>query len=763
MTPTRFALARPWLVLIMAAMLALAAVTQLFDPVTLTPRFDVDPSMNALLPQDSAANAIYARAQRYFDDDDSLLVALIGERPLGAAELAALERFTRHVERVPGVTGVDSLANAIAIEIGVDTTRIDPYLRQLPADDTAAAHLLARATADPLVGGRLLADDGSAALSVVHFAAGLGSVELLQRVDAIVAIAQNEAGLLDVVVSGPLRVRLEVGRILRADLYRVIPLAIGATLLVAALGFRSLRGVVLPVSSNLIATLLTCAAFIAAGHQPDFVTVMLAPVVYVIGFAYAVHMVTEFDRQLGSDGNHAAAARAVSEVSVPLAVTALTTSVAFAALCTSDIASIRVFGLFTALGVVLAWGSTLIVVPAGLVILPARRHAAPGAADALGRAMARRIMAWRRTIVCTGAVLGVLSLVAAARVQVDTAVLRNFSPDSAVHGQFERLAEHFAGPVPLRVMLTVENPHTFRQPDALSAVAALDAWLEAQPEIGGVYSLADYVAALFRAVAPDQARVSVLPQNERLAAHVLLAAGGDAVRRFADPSFSSTMLHVRSDALSTAAVNALGARITQRLATLPAGITGEVTGTTYLTARSVDAIARGQVASLGAACLAIFAVLALAFRSLTVGALALIPNALPVLFYFGLLGVIPIALSLTTSLVACAVFGIAIDDTVHFFTRFRREAARHGDTENALAATLAGVVRPVSLTTLAVGAGFLSLGVSELRSQAEFGLLAAATLSCAWALDVTFTPALCHLANRARRSATLAPDQRLAP
>jgi predicted RND superfamily exporter protein len=136
------------------------------------------------------------------------------------------------------------------------------------------------------------------------------------------------------------------------------------------------------------------------------------------------------------------------------------------------------------------------------------------------------------------------------------------------------------------------------------------------------------------------------------------------------------------------------------------------------------------------------AVLALVFRSWRVGLISLVPNVLPIVLYFGLLGVLPITLNLTTSLVACAVFGIAIDDTVVFLARYAIERARHAS--QAIEATLAGVVRPATITSAALCAGFLALTAGELRAQAEFGLLAAVTLACAWLLDLTLTPVLCR-------------------
>ena len=115
---------------------------------------------------------------------------------------------------------------------------------------------------------------------------------------------------------------------------------------------------------------------------------------------------------------------------------------------------------------------------------------------------------------------------------------------------------------------------------------------------------------------------------------------------------------------------------------------------------------------------------------------------LPVLLHFGVLGLSGISLNTTTGLFACIVLGIAIDDTIHLLSRFSEEARERVDEKAGAVHALRSVGRPVTVTTLALCLGFLALTTSELRGQVEFGVLGAFTLFCAWAIDVTFTPAL---------------------
>jgi predicted RND superfamily exporter protein len=138
------------------------------------------------------------------------------------------------------------------------------------------------------------------------------------------------------------------------------------------------------------------------------------------------------------------------------------------------------------------------------------------------------------------------------------------------------------------------------------------------------------------------------------------------------------------------------------------------------------------------------------FRSLRIALLALIPNALPVLVYFGVLGLSGVTLNIITSLIACIVLGIAVDDTIHFLVRFREQLRTTDEEGEAAAAALRLIVRPVTVTTAALCAAFAALMGSGLKHQVEFGVLATCMLAFAWLVDMTFTPALCARMGLAR-------------
>jgi CRP-like cAMP-binding protein len=407
---------------------------------------------------------------------------------------------------------------------------------------------------------------------------------------------------------------------------------------------------------------------------------------------------------------------------------------------------VREFGLLSVIGVGCAVAASLSFTPAALALLPAPRRLPPGSRAGFERffaALAHFDLTRRPLVFGTFAAIFALALFGATRIRIGTEQISKFPPDAPVRIHFEAVNQHLEGANPFSVVLESEARNAFLEPANLREIEALQAWLEAQPEIGGTTSLADYVKLLHRGFYENQPDRLAIPERRQLVSQLLLFGASPELRRFVEAGYRTTTIQVRARVIDSDDVEQLTRRIEERLGALPEGLEGRVTGTAVVFNRALDGIIRGQALSVAAALGTIYLILALLFLSLRIGLIALVPNAIPVAAYFGALGWSGVTLNPGTGLIAPMVLGIAVDDTIHYFARFIRDAKRLGDEERATAAALSSVGRPVTYTTAALCAGFLCLLFAEFRTQAEIGLLAAFSLAFAWVTDMVLTPALC--------------------
>jgi len=196
--------------------------------------------------------------------------------------------------------------------------------------------------------------------------------------------------------------------------------------------------------------------------------------------------------------------------------------------------------------------------------------------------------------------------------------------------------------------------------------------------------------------------------------------------------------------VGTAAVREVVARVEQALAEVGPVENAEayVTGNAILLSNSADGITRGQPRTVGLAALSILVLISFAFRSFKLGAVAMVPNLVPVVVYFGVLGLGAAPLSLPTSLIGSVALGIAIDDTAHFLVRYGSERRAGHDPGEAARITGMRVGRPIAITSMMLMAGFLVVSLSSFETLRQFGLLSAMTMGICLATDLVLLPAL---------------------
>jgi hypothetical protein len=171
----------------------------------------------------------------------------------------------------------------------------------------------------------------------------------------------------------------------------------------------------------------------------------------------------------------------------------------------------------------------------------------------------------------------------------------------------------------------------------------------------------------------------------------------------------------------------------------------ELTGTFALIMRMADVISNSQLKSLTLAIVIISALLMVTLGSVQGGLLALIPNILPAVLTFGLMGLLGVSLDADTLMIAPLIIGIAVDDTIHFVTHYRMALARRRTATEALIQTVKEVGQAVTFTSMVLGLAFLMLSFSNHLGIAKVGIFGSLAIFVALLCDLLFLPALIYI------------------
>jgi predicted RND superfamily exporter protein len=603
---------------------------------------------------------------------------------------------------------------------------------------------------NPIYRGALVSNDARTTALLVYFHE-LSDSAFPPILDEIEQIAGEEAHGAEVWLTGTPRVKVETNRIVVRSAARTLPLILAVLAVVLLISFGTLRGVLVPVLTIVISLVYTLGFVARFGGSLNLVTVLVPPLLMTLGVSYAIHVVAEYYqalRRARAEGDHRErVAEALHEVMLPVVLTGITTAIGFASLMLSPLGAIRDFGLYSVVGVAVTSLTALVFAPALLVALGRPRRIArqreEGAFDRFAEKLAHFDLSHRRAIFVAFALVFAVAIYGVTQIRVGTDHISKFRPEAPVRADFEAINEHLDGANPFYVVLQTDYTDAFKEPVNLLELERLQDWLEAQPEIGGTSSLVDYVKLINRGFHENDPNHLAIPESRMLTSQLLFFGANEEIERYADSRFQIANVMVRAKVIDSDEVAALVQRIQRRLSELPERFESRITGNPVLLNRTIDDIMRGQARSMIAALAVIYAVLAAMFVSLRVGLIALVPNMLPIAAYFGALGLFGINLAPGTSLVAPMALGIAVDDTIHYFARFNRDAKRLANDRLATISALRGVGRAVTYTSLTLVLGFLMLTASELRTQVEVGLMAAFALGFAWLTDFTLTPALC--------------------
>lgn len=741
----------PIAVAIGTLLITLGAASQLVDLRSGAVRIRVDPSVNRLLPDEDADRLFYERVRHVFGSDETVLVVVRTDDTFAPEAMQRIERLTERFETLPHAHQVLSLANAPNLRADAEGVEIRSFA-ELAGDPGRRRGLKQDALANPLYRDTLVSRDGRASAISITFK-GISDPEFLTSGLArqIERIAREEANGADVWISGAPIVKVATSDALVRGLAFTLPAIVTVAVAVLWLAFGSLRGVLAPVVTILLALIWTLATATLLGRSLNLVTAIVPPLIITVGLAYAMHVVSELRESVrDAPGGDTAARRervgeAMRRVGLPVVITGLTTAAGFIALTVSRVPAIQEFGWLSVLGVAYTLVLSLTFTPAAFLLAGGAR-ARPLPLDrafaSASERLARFDLRHRSWIVAAGVALLGLALFGATRIRVGTEYIGGFPADAPVRVQYEAINETLGGANTFYVVIESHVDDAFVDPVFLTEIESLQLWLEAQPEVGSTTSMVDHLKLIHRSFNEGDPAYFRIPESKRLAKQLLIFGAGDEIEAYVDGNFRTANVVVRAKVEDTVSISNLVERLEARLGELPRPLEAQVTGSTILVTRTVDDIARGQVESITAALVIVYLVLTALFTSFRIGLLALLPNLLPIAVYFGALGASGATLNPSTSLIACIALGIAVDDTIHYLVRFNSDARSSASEERATFSALRAVIRPVSFTTLALVLGFLTLTGSELRNQVQFGALAAFTMAVAWITDVTLTPAL---------------------
>src|SRR5205809_4477462 len=724
----------------------------------------IENSLESMLPAGDPKVAYYAATRAVFGSDDVGVIGIRADDVFAPSTILKIARVTDALAKVPGVESVLSITNVVdPTAYFASAARLLPRIPPTPDEVEALKRKLA---ATPLVGKNLIADDFRGAAIVVFFENLTDAQYLDLGVDRrIMDLLAAENGPEALFYTGAAHVKQAAVELMRRDIARFTPIALALMLLVLWLSFRTVRGISLPILAVAMALVWTLGVIVLAGKALTFGTSVLPPLLLVVGSSYAIHVMARYYEQVDAGAPpDEVVVRAFARVWLPLAISALTTVIGFGSLMVSRITAIWDLGLFAVIGVVCLTVTCLGFLPAALQLMPSRLRSArsgkisPTLAENLRR-LGERVYTKRRHILWAGAALSLVALAGARRIRVDADFLYYFTPGSEVRRANEMINREIIGSNPFYIVVEGGTPGVIRRWEVLKLIKDLQGFLGTLPGVTSSISIVDFLEPLEAGVnahSDDELvvdeRGNIVPTEQpkpfwedpkSLDPLINQISAPKAIKIAVTPDFRTASILVRTNLSGSRRVEETLDRIRLYVAEhFPAEIPVNLTGMLVLLTGTTSDIVAGQIKSLTLALGIIFLVMTAMFLSAKIGFFAILPNVVPIVIFFGVMGWLGIYLNLVTSLIAAIALGIAVDSTIHYMARFNLELRGETDQAAALVRTVRTVGVLIVYTTIALFFGFLTSGFSSFVPIQNFGILAGVTMVTSLGANLVLLPAL---------------------
>jgi predicted RND superfamily exporter protein len=297
--------------------------------------------------------------------------------------------------------------------------------------------------------------------------------------------------------------------------------------------------------------------------------------------------------------------------------------------------------------------------------------------------------------------------------------------------------------MPLEIVLEGPSRDSLKAPERLQAIARIQSWLNAQPEVDYTASFSGLIEEMHRAFNGQEVLAQPLPTSSAMVDQYLLFYDGRDLADVVDEEFKRTRILANLNIHGANALNQLLDRIAREMATNPsADLHWDTAGMGRLFADQERLLIQGQVSSLYAVAGMITLLMLILWGNLRFTLISILPNFAPVLLIFAVMAILKIWLDMATAMVASVAIGIAIDDTIHLLHGIKSKMTAGVPLTPAIARTIRHRGRALVATTLVLCAQFLLVASSPFQPTAIFGALTALGLVFALVFDLLVLPSL---------------------
>ncbi len=679
--------------------------------------------------------------------------------------LSAVLELTERLWKAPFATRVDSLTNFQYSRGNSDEVAIGDLVPKhftFSADELERARIIA--LREPLLKGLLVSRTGSVAGVRVNFqfprddAASVAKIA--DYLSAVQADFKTKHPNVEIYFTGNVMVMQAFGEAQQRDIVYLVPLMIAAMTLILYLLLRSWAATVIAMSVAGLSMLIAMGAASAMGIVLSAGTAPAPFIVLTVALAYSVHLIAEYvdGCRLGAS-NRVSALGAVESNIFPIFLTSLTTAIGFLSMNSSDAPPFHDLGNISAIGVAAAFILAFSLTPALLQIFTVPvdpktsvTHIALKEAAKLVNAKPGQVLMAMATVVLVLAV-GILHM------RQSENWVEYFDETFQFRRDTDAVLEKLTGFDVLEFSVPATAQGGVESPEYMAKLHEFTTWLRKQPEVLNVIAVSDIVKRVNRNVHGDDPAYDRLPTGrDEVAQYLLLYEMSlphglsltDRITASRDASRVTVVVGKDGKNLPSDVLIPLSERFEQWLLINggPAMAT-QGTGLSLMFAHLSERNITLMIGGTSVAVLLVSLILIIGLRSFKLAMVSLVGDFVPAIMALGLWGYLVAEMNVAVSIVAAMTFGIVVDDTIHYLSKYARARRILGMTpDQAVEYAFTSTGKAMIFTMTVMCFGFTVLSFSSFGVNATLGALTVITFGFALLSDFLILAPLLLICDR---------------
>jgi len=696
----------------------------------------METNLDEYMPKTHPSFIYSDQAEEWFNIKDGILIAI--ENKNGIYNTQTLEKIKAISEDLQAMDEFDDFDvmslytadNIVGDEYGMD---VKAFYKRAPKSAEKLDEIRQNVKTNDMVYGRLVSADETVALIVAGMN-GDFTQEFHQKITEFAKGFESENET--IYVAGRPIVEGTMALLGPADMKRMVPIVLLVIGVVLFLLLRSYRATTATLVSVFISSIWAFGLMSVLNVPIYSVSTMIPVMLIAIGVAYGVYFynhLAQFYEKQPKATRSAAVMYVIKVLITPLAMAAFTTIIGFISLLSSQVYPIKYFGIFTAVGILVAFLLALTFLPAMVIIFGYKPKIKKVKNTSLQKNdtwenVTNWLLLRKKAIYISVVVVLIISGIGIQKVWINSSFLSNFEKNSDIVLTDKFVNSMFGGTSTLNVILESDEQSAFKQPANLILIDQMQDETEELALVGNSFALTDYIKRMNKVMNADEEEFYSIPSdNEMIAQYLLLyEMSGDPqnLEKVINYDYNRTNITFQLKGDDSKTINEALSVIKQFEDRLnEKGITINYAGSGYKALVFTDLILEGQIMSIAISLVLVLILLTIMFRSFKAGLIGSIPIIITATFSFGVMGLLNIPLSTTTALLSSIAIGIGIDYAIHFMQYYKVNTKESGDKLSGLYATMNQTGKAILFNAIVVIAGFMVLLFSVFPPNRKLGAL----------------------------------------